>query len=67
MKVDCSGVVCFMVEGVMFVLGGVFVVVVVEMEQVMGCVVKLVFCYLNRMGDFLQHFSLMLVEENCLM
>ena len=57
----------FMVEDVMFVLGGVFVVVVVEMELVVGCVVKLVLYCSNGTGNFLQHFSLMLVEANCLM
>ena len=58
-EVDCTGVVDIMV------LGGVFVVEVVEgVEQVVGCVVRLALWCANGRGYFLCRFSLMLVEVN---
>ena len=50
-EVDCSGVVCFMMEGDIFVLAGVFVVMVVEVELFVRCVVNLVLWCLNEKGD----------------
>ena len=50
-EVDCSGVVCFMMEGDIFVLAGVFVVMVVEVELFVRCVVNLVWWCLNEKGD----------------
>lgn len=49
--VDCSGVVCFMMEGDIFELAGVFVVMVVEVELFVRCVVNLVLWCLNEKGD----------------
>ena len=46
-EVDCSGV------GDISVLGGVFVVVVVEMELVVECVVRLFLWCLDWKGDYL--------------
>ena len=58
-EVDCTGVVDIMV------LGGVFVVKVVEgVELVVGCVVRLVLWCTNRRGYFLCCFNLMSVEMN---
>ena len=57
LEVDCVGVVDILV------LGGVFVVEVVEgVEVVVGCVVRLVLWCVNRRGYFLCCFSLKLVE-----
>ena len=54
---------CSRVSGIS-VLGGVFVIVVVEMELVVECVVRLVLWCSNGRGDYLGRFSLMLVEAN---
>ena len=59
MEVDCTGVVDIMV------LGGVFVVEVVEgVELVVGCVVRLVLWCVNGRGYFLCCFTLISVEMN---
>ena len=47
-----------------FALGGVFLVEVVEVEVVVGCLVRLVLWCSNGRGDFLCCFSLMSVETN---
>ena len=47
-----------------FCVGWVVLVEVVEVELVMGCVVRLLLWWLNGRGDFLWCFSLMLVEMN---
>ena len=58
-EVNCTGVVDILV------LGGVFVVEVVEgVELVVGCVVRLVLWCANERGYFLCRFSLKLVEMN---
>ena len=70
-RVSCIGVVgvgdyvyCVGVVDIL-VLGGVFVVEVVEgVEVVVGCVVRLVLWCVNRRGYFLCCFSLKLVEMN---
>ena len=46
-EVDCSGVVD------LFALGGNLLVMAVEVQLVVGCVVKLVLWCLNVKGDFL--------------
>ena len=57
-EVDCSQVV------EIFVLGGFFVVMAVEDELAVGCVVQLALWCSNGKGDFLWCFSLMSVEMN---
>lgn len=52
-KVDRLGMVCFIVESDIFVLGGVSVVLMVQVKMVVGCVVKLVLWCSNESGDFL--------------
>ena len=47
-----------------FALGGGFLVEVVEVEVVVGCLVRLVLWCSNGRGDFLCCFSLMSVETN---
>ena len=59
LEVDCEGVVDILV------LGGVFIVGVVEgVELVVGCVVRLVLWCVNERGYFLCRFSLKSVEMN---
>ena len=59
LEVDCEGVVDILV------LGGVFIVGVVEgVELVVGCVVRLVLWCVNGRGYFLCRLSLKLVEMN---
>ena len=55
-EVDCLGVIFFLMEGDIFELGGVFEVVVLEVEvenfeMVVGCVMRLVVWFLNWRGD----------------
>ena len=50
---DRLGMVCFIVESDIFVLGGVSVVLMVQVKMVVGCVVKLVLWCSNESGDFL--------------
>ena len=57
-EVGCSAV------GDISVLGGVFVVVVVEMELVVEYLVRLVLWCSDGRGDYLGRFSLILVEAN---
>ena len=57
-EVGCSGV------GDISVLGGVFVVVGVEMELVVEYLVRLVLWCSDGRGDYLGRFSLILVEAN---
>ena len=57
-EVGCSRV------GDISVLGGVFVVVVVEMELVVEYLVRLVLWCSDGRGDYLGRFSLILVEAN---
>lgn len=52
-EVDRLGMVCFIVESDIFVLGGVSVVLMVQVKMVVGCVVKLVLWCSNESGDFL--------------
>ena len=57
-EVDCLGVIFFLMEGDIFELGGVFEVVVLEVEvenfeMVVGCVMRLVLWFLNWRGDLL--------------
>ena len=50
---DCLGMVSFIVESDIFVLGGVSVVLMMQVKMVVGCVVKLVLWCSNGSGDFL--------------
>ena len=51
--VDCLEMVSFIVESDIFVLGGVTVVLMMQVKMVVGCVVKLVLWCSNGSGDFL--------------
>ena len=66
-EVDCLGVIFFLMEGDIFELGGVFEVVVLEVEvenfeMVVGCVMRLVVWFLNWRGDLLWRLSLNLMN-----
>ena len=50
---DCLGMVSFIVESDIFVLGGITVVLMMQVKMVVGCVVKLVLWCSNGSGDFL--------------
>lgn len=52
-EVDRLGMVYFIVESDIFVLGGVSVVLMMQVKMVVGCVVKLVLWCSNGSGDFL--------------